>query len=101
MLDGNNEERLRLIARNPNTPALVRVNSVSLSYKLGSLSAKECVGILQEILDDARTKTGVQVKALELLDKISDATGQEPELTSEGEEIAKQNLMEKFLKCQS
>jgi hypothetical protein len=41
----------------------------------------------------------VQVKALELIDKINDATGQEPELDSDGVETAKQNLLEKFLKC--
>lgn len=99
MLDGNNEELLREIARNHDTPPVSRVQAVSLAYKLGSLAAKECVAILQETIDDSRTKCGVQVKALELIDKINDATGQEPELDSEGVETAKQNLLEKFLKC--
>lgn len=99
MLDGRNEDLLRDIARNPNTPAVTRVNAVNLAYKLGCLPAKECIAILQAVIDDSRTKCGVQVKALELIDKINDATGQEPELDSEGVKTAKQNLMEKFLKC--
>ena len=99
MLDGKNEELLKQLARNPDTPAVSRVSAVSLAYKLGSLVAKECITILQAVLDDSRTKSGVQVKALELIDKINDATGQEPELDSDGVETAKQNLLEKFLKC--
>ena len=99
MLDGRNEDLLRGIARNPNTPPVSRVNAVNLAYKLACLPAKECIAILQAVIDDSRTKCGVQVKALELIDKINDATGQEPELDSEGVKTAKQNLMEKFLKC--
>lgn len=99
MLDAKNQELLKKLARNPDTPALNRVSAVSLAYKLGCLPAKECILILQAVLDDSRTKSGVQVKALELIDKINDATGQEPELDSDGVEIAKQNLLEKFLKC--
>lgn len=99
MLDGKNEQLLQEIARNPDTPPVTRVNAVSLAYKLAALTAKECIEILQDTIDNSRTKCGVQVKALELIDKINDATGQEPELDSEGVETAKQNLLEKFLKC--
>ena len=99
MLDSKNQKLLQELARNPDTPAASRVSAVSLAYKLACLSAKECIGILQNTIDDSRTKSGVQVKALELIDKINDATGQEPELDSEGVETAKQNLLEKFLKC--
>lgn len=99
MLDSKNEQLLRDIARNPDTPPVSRVQAVSLAYKLAALTAKECILILQDTIDDSRTKCGVQVKALELIDKINDATGQEPELDAAGVENAKQNLLEKFLKC--
>lgn len=99
MLGSKNEDLLRSIARNPDTPPVSRVSAVSLAYKLAALTAKECIEILQDTIDDSRTKCGVQVKALELIDKINDATGQEPELRSEDVESVKSDLMEKFLKC--
>lgn len=99
MLNGKNEQLLQEIARNPDTPPVTRVSAVSLAYKLAALTAKECIEILQDTIDNSRTKCGVQVKALELIGKINDATGQEPELDSEGVETAKQNLLEKFLQC--
>lgn len=99
MLGSKNEDLLRSIARNPETPPVSRVSAVSLAYKLAALNAKECIEILQDTIDNSRTKCGVQVKALELIDKINDATGQEPELRSEDVESVKSDLMEKFLKC--
>lgn len=99
MLDVRNEQLLKDIAQNRDTPVLTRVNAASLCNKLGALPAKEVIGILQEIVDDPRTKCGVQVKALELIDKINDATGQEPELDSEGVANASKNLWDEFVVC--
>lgn len=101
MLDERNESLLIDIARNQDTPPSNRVSAVALCYKTGALAAKECIEILQETIGDSRTKCGVQVKALELLDKIDDTTGQEPELDSECIDDTKKKLMEKFLKCRT
>jgi len=54
---------------------------------------------LQETIDDHRTKSGVQVKAMDLIDKINSNTGLEPELNSEDARGVEQKLMEQFLVC--
>lgn len=101
MLDSKNTELLVKIARNLDTPPASRVSACSLIYRLSAIPAKEIIEILQETIDDHRTKSGVQVKAMDLIDKINNSTGQEPELRSEDEEIVKTNLMEKYLVCPS
>lgn len=101
MLDAKNTELLIEIARRHDTPAATRVSACSLIYGLSALPAKEIIGILQETIDDHRTKAGVQVKAMDLINKINNTTGQEPELKSEDEELVKTKLMEKYLVCPS
>ena len=101
MLDNKNTELLIKIAQNPDTPPASRVSACTLIYRLSAMPAKEVIAILQETIDDSRTKSGVQVKAMDLIDKINNTTGQEPELRSEDEEIVKTKLMEKFLVCPS
>ena len=101
MLDAKNTELLIEIARRHDTPAATRVAACSLIYGLSALPAKEIIGILQETIDDHRTKAGVQVKAMDLINKINNTTGQEPELKSEDEELVKTKLMEKYLVCPS
>lgn len=101
MLDSKNTELLITIARNHDTPPASRVSACGLLYKLSAIPAKEIIEILQETIDDFRTKCGIQVKAMELIDKINNSTGQEPELSSEDEELVKTKLMEKYLVCPS
>lgn len=101
MLDSKNTALLVDIARNLDTPPASRVSACTLIYKLSAIPAKEIIEILQETIDDSRTKSGVQVKAMELIDKINNSTGHEPELRSEDEELVKINLMEKYLVCPS
>lgn len=101
MLDNKNTELLIKIAQNPDTPPATRVSACTLIYRLSAMPAKEVIAILQETIDDSRTKSGVQVKAMDLIDKINNTTGQEPELCSEDEELVKTKLMEKFLVCPS
>lgn len=101
MLDNKNTELLIKIAQNPDTPPASRVSACTLIYRLSAMPAKEVIAILQETIDDSRTKSGVQVKAMDLIDKINNTTGQEPELRSEDEELVKTKLMEKFLVCPS
>lgn len=101
MLDNKNTELLIKIAQNPDTPPASRVSACTLIYRLSAMPAKEVIAILQETIDDSRTKSGVQVKAMDLIDKINNTTGQEPELRSEDEELVKTKLMEKFLVCSS
>lgn len=99
MLDSKNTDILIAIANNPDTPSASRVSACCLIYKLSALPAKEIIEILQETIDDERTKSGVQVKAMELIDKINNSTGDEPELRSEDETLVKTKLMEKYLVC--
>lgn len=101
MLDNKNTELLIKIAQNSDTPPATRVSACTLIYRLSAMPAKEVIAILQETIDDSRTKSGVQVKAMDLIDKINNTTGQEPELRSEDEELVKTKLMEKFLVCPS
>lgn len=101
MLDGKNTELLVEIAKNQDSPSAVRVSACNLIYQLSALPAKEILEILQETIDDSRTKSGVQVKAMALMDKINNSTGLEPELRSEDEELVKTKLMEKYLVCPS
>ena len=101
MLDGKNTELLVEIAKNQDSPSAVRVSACNLIYQLSALPAKEILEILQETIDDSRTKSGVQVKAMTLMDKINNSTGLEPELRSEDEELVTTKLMEKYLVCPS
>ena len=99
MLDSKNTELLIEIARNPDTPSATRVSACTLIYRLSAIPAKEILDILQETICDSRTKSGIQVKAMDLMDKINNSTGIEPELNSEDEELVKTKLMEKYLVC--
>ena len=99
MLDGKNTDLLIKIARNRDTPAATRVSACTLLNRLSALPAKEIIAILQETIDDHRTKSGVQVKAMDLIDKINSNTGLEPELNSEDVSSVEQKLMEQFLVC--
>lgn len=99
MLDSKNTDVLIDIARNHDTPSATRVSACTLIYRLSAIPAKEVIAILQETIDDSRTKSGVKVKAMDLIDKINNTTGHEPELRSEDEELVKTKLMEKYLVC--
>lgn len=99
MLDSKNTDVLVDIARNSDTPAATRVSACTLIYRLSAIPAKEVIAILQETIDDSRTKSGVKVKAMDLIDKINTNTGHEPELRSEDEALVKTKLMEKYLVC--
>lgn len=99
MLDSKNTDVLIDIARDPDTPAATRVSACTLIYRLSAIPAKEVIAILQETIDGPRTKSGVKVKAMDLIDKINNTTGHEPELRSEDEELVKTKLMEKYLVC--
>ena len=99
MLDSKNTDTLIEIARDRDAGAATRVNACTLINQLSALPTKELLEILQETIDDYRTKAGVKVKAMALIDKINSSTGMEPELRSEDAESVKTNLMEKFLIC--
>ncbi len=101
MLDSKNTEKLKDIAIDGDTPPATRVSACTLLYRLSALPAKDILNILQEVIDDHRTKAGVQVKAMDLIDKINNTTGHEPELKSEDAESVKTQLMEKYLVCPS
>lgn len=99
MLDSKNTATLIDIARNSDSPAATRVEACKLLYDISAIPAKEVINILQETIDDSRTKSGVQVKAMALINKINNTSGTEPELRSEDIEDVKTSLMEKFLVC--
>lgn len=99
MLDSKNTARLTEIARNPDSPAATRVEACKLLYEISAIPAKEVIDILQETIDDSRTKSGVQVKAMALINKINNTSGTEPELRSEDIEDVTTRLMEKFVVC--
>lgn len=99
MLDSRNSELLIQIAKDKDTTSATRVYACALLNRLAALPAKEILAILQDTIDDPITKSGVQVKAMDLIDKINSSTGQEPELSSEDEELVKTKLMEKYLVC--
>ena len=99
MLDSRNTKMLVKIACNPDSSGATRVNACTLINQLSALPAKEIIEILQETIDDYRTKDGVRVKAMALIDKINSSTGIEPELRSEDVDSVKTKLMEKYLVC--
>lgn len=99
MLDSKNTQILVEIARNPDAGGATRVNACTLLNQLSAISAKEILSILQETIDDYRTKDSVRVKAMALIDKINNSTGLEPELTSEDVTDIKTKLMEQYLVC--
>jgi hypothetical protein len=99
MLDSRNTDILISIAQNPDSSAATRVNACTLINQLSALPAKEIIEILQDTIDDLRTKDGVRVKAMALIDKINSSTGIEPELRSEDVDDIKTKLMEKYLVC--
>lgn len=99
MLDNRNTDKLIEIANNSDTPSATRVSACSLLHRLSAMPAKELLAILQETIDDERTKCAVQVKAMDLIDKINNSTGQEPELRSEDVEDVTTSLLEKYLVC--
>lgn len=99
MLDRNNATLLISIAKNGDTPPNARVSACDLLYKTNELCATDITKILQDVIDDYRTKSGVKVKALALLDKVSNDTGGEPDLTREDEELVRAQLLESFVKC--
>lgn len=99
MLDVKNTDLLIEIVKNPDTPGASRVQGCSLLHRLSALPSKEILAVLQETIDDARSTANVQVKAMDLIDKISNTDGQEPELRSEDEELVKTKLRERYLVC--
>lgn len=99
MLDSKNTNTLIGIARNSDSPPATRVEACKLLYEISAIPAKEVIDILQETIDDSRTKSGVQVKAMALINKINNTSGTEPELRSEDIEDVKTSLMEKFVVC--
>lgn len=101
MLDKSNTDTLCRIARNPDTPPNARVSACALVYRLSAMSAKELEAILQCIIDDNRTKDGVRVKALDLLDKATNSNNREPELPSEDVDSVKTDLMKEYMVCPS
>ena len=99
MLDSKNTDTLIEIARDKESGAATRVSACTLINQLSALPTKELLEILQETIDDYRTKAGVKVKAMALIDKINSSTGMEPELRSEDAASVKTKLMEKFVIC--
>ena len=99
MLDSKNTATLIDIARNSDSPAATRVEACKLLYEISAIPAKEVIDILQETIDDSRTKSGVQVKAMAHINKINNTSGTGPELCSEDIEDVKTSLMEKFVVC--
>lgn len=99
MLDRKNAQLLIDIAINPDTPPATRVSACDLLYKTNEMCGKDITKILQQVVDDARTKSGIQVKALALMDKVSNDTGREPELSTEDEQLVRTQLLESFVKC--
>ena len=99
MLDVRNTTTLIETIRNPDTPGNARVQGCALVHRLSALPAKDIISILQETIDDSRTTAAVLVKAMDLLDKISNSTGKEPELRSEDVDGVKTQLREKYLVC--
>lgn len=99
MLDKTNATLLIDIARNEDTPAATRVQACALLHRTNELCANDIVKLLQEVVDEPRTKKGIQVKALDLLDKISQETTREPELSGEDEALVRTSLLERFVKC--
>lgn len=99
MLDNKNTSTLIDIARNQDTPAPARVDACKLLYEISAIPAKEVIDILQETVNDERTKSGVVVKALSLINKINNSSGTEPELRSEDIEDVKTKLLGQYLVC--
>ena len=99
MLDRSNAKLLIDIAMNRDTPPATRVSACDLLFKTNEMCATDIQKILQEVVDDYHTKCGVQVKALALMDKVSNTTGREPELTPEDEELVRTSLLESFVIC--
>lgn len=99
MLDKENIELLNGIAEDRDTPAASRVSACALMYRLSAIPAKGILSILNDVINDYRTKSGIKVKALDLIDKINSTAGQEPELNSEDVDSVKTQLMEQFLVC--
>lgn len=100
MLDRKNSKLLITIAQSSDTPPAARVSACALLHRTNELCASDIQKILQEVIDDYRTKRGVQVKALDLLDKVSQDTGVEPDLSAEDEQLVRTSLMEQFV-CQN
>lgn len=99
MLDKKNTELLIETAQCDETPSATRVSACSLLYRLSAIPAKDIVNILQRTIDNPRTKSGIQVRAMDLIDKINNAAGVEPELRSEDVDNVKEKLREKYLVC--
>lgn len=99
MLDKRNSDTLVDIARNSDSPPATRVEACKLLYEISYIPAKEVVDILQETIDDDRTKSGVKVKAMALINRINNSTGTEPELRSEDIADVKTKLLEQFVVC--
>ena len=99
MLDQGNTELLIGLAENPATPPLSRVDACSLLNKTAGLPAKEIKSILQEVIDDFKAKSGAKIKALGLLNSLTNETAGDPELDRVDEELVRASLMKEFVKC--
>lgn len=101
MLSEANKTRLVEIARNPDSAPGNRVDACKLIYKCGILPASEVTSILQQTIDNYRSKDNIIIKAINLMNEIDNSTGQEKELSPEQREIVEKSLMEQYLECPS
>lgn len=99
MLTTDEADELARIAREDTTPPMARVSALALCHRVSAIPAREITSLLRGIVSDSRAKSAVKVKALDLIDKVSNCSKTEPELSSEDAERVKIRLMEKFVVC--
>lgn len=99
MLDKSNTENLISIAKDKDTNGASRVSACALLYRVSALPANDILAILQQVIDSPKSKSGIKIKAMDLIDKINNTTGLEPELTSEDIKRVKTKLEHRYLVC--
>lgn len=99
MLDKSTTENLIQIARDKDTTGASKVSACALIYELSALPANDILAILQQVIDNPKSKSGIIIKAMALMNKINNTAGREPELNSEDIKRVKTNLEHRYLVC--
>lgn len=99
MLDKSNTASLIEIAKDKDTTGASRVSACALLYRVSALPANDILAILQQVIDNPKSKSGIIIKAMDLIDKINNTTGREPEINSEDIEHVKTKLEHRYLIC--
>lgn len=97
MIKEQNKTLLVEIARNPDSSPNNRVDACKLIHKCGLLPASEVLSILQETVDDSRSKDNVVIKAISLMNEIDNSAKEHEELSPEQKEIVEETLLKEYL----